>query len=160
MKKVKSVRSGSGRDTVPKTGEFANLKWFDQHTSQRKRASNWSNHESKEEEALQLQEDHQMNVSSSLTQSYDNINHTEQDSTNSPASYESRPISTQSSTSTNKVAIVVNPKKPTASELKTTKHQWAAANRQKGSTKEDVDLAMIQIEEKTLARAIRKDAMS
>ena len=58
------------------------------------------------------------------------------------------------------VAMVLNPKKPTASALKTTKRQWAAANRQKGSTKEDVDLAMIQIAEKTLARAIRKDAIS
>ena len=142
------------------SGESTNLQWFDQHKSQRKSASNWSNHESKEEEALQLQEDHQMNVSSSLTQTYDNINHTEQDSTNSPASYESRPISNQSSTRTNKVAMVVNPKKLTASALKTTKRQWAAANRQKGSTKEDVDLAMIQIAEKTLARAIRKDAIS
>ena len=157
---MKSIRSGSARNTVLKTGEFANLQWFDQHTSQRKSASNWSNHETKEEEALQLKEDHQMNVSSSLTQTYDNINHTEQDSTNSPASYESRPISNQSSTRTNKVAMVVNPKKPTASALKTTKRQWAAANRQKGSTKEDVDLAMIQIAEKTLARAIRKDAIS
>ena len=60
----------------------------------------------------------------------------------------------------NKVTMVGNPKKPTASALKTTKRQWAAANHQKGSTKEDVDLAMIQIAEKTLARAIRKDAIS
>ena len=63
LKKVKSVPSGSGRDAVPKTGEFANLQWLDQHISHRKSASNWSNHESDEEEASQLQEDDNMNSS-------------------------------------------------------------------------------------------------
>ena len=156
LKKVKSVPSGSGRDAVPKTGEFANLQWLDQHISHRKSASNWSNHESDEEEASQLQEDDQMNNSSSSTQSHNNIDDTEQDSIDSPASSESRPTSNQSSTSTNEVAVVVNPKKPTASALNTTKRPWAAANRRKGSTKEDVDLAMIQIAEKLLQEPSEK----
>ena len=154
LKKVKSVPSGSGRDAVPKTGEFANLEWLDQHISHRKSASNWSNHESDEEEASQLQEDDHMNNSSSSTQSHDNIDDTEQDSTDSPASSESRPSSNQSSTST--VAVVVTPKKPTASALKTTKRPWAAANRRTGRTKEDVDLAMIEIAEKLLQEPSEK----
>ena len=156
LKKVKSVPSGSGRDAVPKTGEFANLQWLDQHISHRKSASNWSNHESDEEEASQLQEDDNMNNSSSSTQSHDNIDDTEQDSTDSPASSESRPTSSQSSTNSNEVAVVVNPKKSTASTLKTPKRPWAAANRRKGNTKEDVDLAMIQIAEKLLQEPSEK----
>ena len=156
LKKVKSVPSGSGRDAVSKTGEFGNLQWLDQHISHRKSASNWLNHESDEEEASQLQEDDQMNNSSSSTRSHDNIDDTEQDSTDSPASSESRPTSNQSSTSTNEVAVVVNPRKPTASALKTTKRPRAAANRRKGSTKEDVYLAMIQIAEKLLQEPSEK----
>ena len=119
LKKVKSIPSGSGRDSVPKKGKFANLQWLDQHISHRKSASNWLNHESDEEEASQLQEDDQINNSSGSTQSHDNINDTGQDSTNSPASSESRPTSNQSSTSTNKVAVMVGLKKLTASALKT-----------------------------------------
>lgn len=64
LKKVKSVPSGSGIDAVPKTGEFANLQWLAQHISHRRSASNWSNHESDEEEASQLHEDDNMNNSS------------------------------------------------------------------------------------------------
>ena len=86
-----------------------------------------------------------MNNNPSSTQSHDNIDDTEQDSTDSPASSESGPTSNQSSTNANEVAVVVNPKKSTASALKTPKRPWAAANRRKGSTKEDVDLVMIQI---------------
>ena len=145
-----------GRDAVPKTGEFANLQWLDQHISHRKSASNWSNHESDEEEASQLQEDVQMNNSSSSTQSHDNIDDTEQGSADSPASSESRPTSNQSPTNRNEVADVVNPKKPTASALKTTKRSWAAANRQKGSTKEDIDLAMMQIAQELLQEPSEK----
>ena len=147
---MKSVPSSSGRDAVPKTGEFANLQWLHQHISHRKSASNWSNHESDEEEASQLQEDDNMNSSSSSTQSHGNIDDTEHDSTDSLASSESRPTSNQSSTNANEVAVVVNPKKSTASASKTPKRSWAATNRRKGSTKEDVDLAMIQIAEKLL----------
>ena len=158
LKKVKSVPSGSGRDAVPKTGEFANLQWLDQHISHRKSASNWSNHDSDEEEASQLQEDVQMNNSSSSTQSHENIDDTEQGSADSPASSESRPRSSsnQSPTNANEVAEVVNPKKPTASALKTTKRSWAAANRQKGSTKEDIDLAMMQIAQELLQEPSEK----
>ena len=79
-----------------------------------------------------------------------------EDSTDSPASSESRQSSNQPSTSTNEVAVVVNPKKPTASALKTTKRPWAAANRRKGSTKEDVDPAMIEIAEKLLQEPSEK----
>ena len=97
-----------------------------------------------------------MNNSSSSTQSHDNIDDTERDSTDSPASSESRPTSSQSSTNSNEVAVVVNPKKSTASTLKTPKRPWAAANRRKGNTKEDVDLAMIQIAEKLLQEPSEK----
>ena len=127
LKKVKSVPSGSGRDAVPKTGEFANLQWLDQHISHRKSASNWSNLESNEEEASQFQEDDNMNNSSSSTQSHDNIDDTEQDSTDSLASSESRLTSSQSSTNAIEAAMVVNPKKSTASALKTPKRPWAAS---------------------------------
>ena len=154
-----SVPSGSGRDAVPKTGKFANLQWLHQHISHRKSASNWSKHESDEEEASQLQEDDNMNSSSSSIQSHGNIDDTEQDSTDlthSPASSESRPTSNQSSTNANEVAVVVNPKKSTASASKTPKRSWAATNRRKGSTKEDVDLAMIQIAEKLLQEPSEK----
>ena len=127
LKKVKSVPSGSGRGAFPKTGEFANLQWLDQHISHRKSASNWSNLESNEEEASKFQEDDNINNSSSSTQSHDNIDDTEQDSTDSVASSESRPTSSQSSTNANEAAMVVNPKKSTASALKTPKRPWAAS---------------------------------
>ena len=52
--------------------------------------------------------------------------------------------------------VVVDPKKSTASALKTPKRPWAAAKRWKGSTKEDVDLATIQIAEKLLQEPSEK----
>jgi len=70
-------------------------------------------------------------------------------------SSESRPTSNQSSTRTNEVAVVINPKKPTASALKTTKRPWAAANWRKGSAK-DVDLTMTQVTEKLLQEPLQK----
>ena len=66
------------------------------------------------------------------------------------ASSESGPTSNLSSTNANEMAVVVNPKKSTASALKTPKRPWAAANGRKGNTREDIDLAMIQIAEKLL----------
>ena len=42
LRKVKKVPSGSGRDTVPFTGDYANLRWPEQHMSHRKRSSNFN----------------------------------------------------------------------------------------------------------------------
>ena len=54
------------------------------------------------------------------------------------------------------MAVVVNPKKSTASTSKTPKRPWAAANRRKGNTKEDVKLVIIQIAEKLLQEPSEK----
>ena len=65
LKRLKNVPSGSGREAVPKAGEFANLEWLDQHISHKKSMTNLPNHESDDEEAIDNQQEEEMNNSSS-----------------------------------------------------------------------------------------------
>ena len=65
LKRLKNVPSSSGRDAVPKAGEFANLEWLDHHISRRKSTTNLHNHESDGEEAIDDEQEEEVNNSSS-----------------------------------------------------------------------------------------------
>ena len=61
LKRLKNVLSCSGRDTVSKVGEFANLECLDQHISHGKSTTNLPNHESDDEEVIDNQQEEEMN---------------------------------------------------------------------------------------------------
>ena len=149
LKRLKNVPSGSGRDPVPKAGEFANLEWLDQYISHRKSMTNLPNHESDDEEAIDNQQQEEMNNScSSSTKVVDDDTSPdiELDIADSP---ESSTTTTQTSVSTAELGEIPSKKKSSASTSKT-KWPWAASNHQKAGSSKDVDLAMIQIAEKLL----------
>lgn len=157
LKKLKHVPSGSGRDAVPKAGEFADLEWLDQHISHRKSTTNLLNHECDNDE-IESQQGEEMNSSSSSS-----INTTAGDDDTSPDielditdSPESSSSIKQTLDSTAEDLEIPPKKKSSGSTSSKTKRPWAASNRQKLESSKDVDLAMIQIAEKLLKESSEK----
>lgn len=134
LKKVESVPSVSGRDTSPKT----------EHINHRKSG--------------QIMRVTRKKLCNSKMTKWTTSSNGEKDTTNLPVSSESRPTSNQSSTRTNEVAVVINPKKNNSiciedneasmgsSELVIRKHKrcWSGND---------------SSYRKTLARAITKDSI-
>ena len=149
LKRVKNVPSGSGRDAVPKARDFANLEWLDQHISHKKSASNWSNHYS-DDECSQLQEEEEVNSSRSSASLDTSNTETKRETTDSPAPTAPKSIPKQASNSNNEVELI-------SKKASKTNRPWAAVNRRKaGSTKENMDVAMIHIAEKLLQEPSEK----
>ena len=154
LKRLKNVPSGSGRDAVPKAGEFVNLEWLDQHISHRKSTTNLHNQESDDEEAIDNQQEDMNNSSSSSTRFVDDDTSPdiELDIADSP---ESSTTTSQTSVITAEMEEIPSKMKSSASTSKT-KRPWAASNHQKAGSSKDVDLAMIQIAEKLLKEPSEK----